>query len=451
LFSHALGLAVLLAAAPVGANGAFPAAGQLIVDPSDPQHLVLRTTFGMVVSHDAGATWGWVCESSALYMNEEPAIAVAGNGAIVAAVSDGLSLATPDACDWTLASGIDPKVRDVSVQRDDPSRVVAVTSDAVADVTRLWESSSHGATWSQAGVSLPAGFFATTLDVAPSNPMRVYVAGLDGMGQPALCRTDDRGQTWVQTPIVQSAMTAIPYLGAVHPTNADVVYVRVDADPGRVVVSADAGASWSEPFIGTGPMRGFALSPDGETLLVGDILGVWRAPASTLAFTQVSDVFVQCLTWSAAGVYACSNEFVEGFFVGTSSDRGTSFSPLLHMFCIPGPLACAAGTTVGDACAAEWPAIAAQINAEDCSRGGGGAGGAGGAGGGATGSGAGGPGPGTSAGGSGGAPGSAPPPGSPDCTCAARGAGAPDAALAAALGGLVLVIRRARRRPARPR
>src|SRR5688500_11014971 len=152
-FGPTVVLAAVLVSARAGANGAFPAAGQLVVDPSDPQHIVVRTTFGMVVSRDGGATWGWVCESSAGYVDGEPGIAVTGNGAILAGVTDGLSLATADACDWSFAPGIDPKVRDVSVHRDDPAKAVAVTSDAVADVTRLWESWNHGATWSQAGRS----------------------------------------------------------------------------------------------------------------------------------------------------------------------------------------------------------------------------------------------------------------------------------------------------------
>lgn len=423
--SSLFGAAILLVAGSAHANGSFPTAGQLVVDPADPTHLVLRTTFGMVTSHDAGAGWGWVCESSAGYVNEEPGIAVAGDGAILAGVEGGMSLANAGACDWGFAPGIDPLVKDVSVQRDDPAVAVAVTTD-VAGVTRLWESIDHGQSWSQAGVDLP-GFQATTLDAAPSDPMRVYIAGLDAMSKPVLARTDNRGQSWEVTPIVTSAAGAIPYLSAVDPLDPDLVYVRADADPGLLLVSNDGGARWSEPFTGTGPMRGFALSPDGQTLLLSDILGVYRAPTSTLAFTQVSDVFVTCLTWAAAGVYACSNEYVEAFFVGFSGDEGASFSPLLHMFCISGPLACGADTTVGANCPGEWPAISMQIDTDKCvsegtggtGPGSGGAGGTGGAS--AVSTGPGGPGAtSASAGGSGGGAGATPTPEhrtSEGCSC----------------------------------
>src|SRR4051794_34190183 len=46
------------------ANGRYPLASQLVVDPLDPDHLVARTTFGVLSSADAGATWRWVCEEA---------------------------------------------------------------------------------------------------------------------------------------------------------------------------------------------------------------------------------------------------------------------------------------------------------------------------------------------------------------------------------------------------
>jgi hypothetical protein len=445
-----LGVALALVLVPLSAaaNGSFPAAGQLVVDPADPMHILVRTTFGMVVTRDGGATWGWVCESAALYMNEEPGTAIANDGAIIAGVKDGISL-SPDACDWSLAPGIDGDVKDVSVQRDDPAIAVAVTSNLMTDTTRLWESLDHGGTWSQAGVDLPTGFFATTLDVAPSDPMRVYIAGLDAMGKPALARTDNRGQSWTVTAVVTTALSAIPYLGAIDPLNPDIVYVRADADPGRVLVSSNGGGTWTEPFIGTGPMRGFALSPDGQTLLVGDIVGVWRAPTETMAFTQVADVFVTCLTWAAAGVYACSNEYVENFFVGLSQDQGATFAPVLHMFCIPGPLSCPAGTTAGTDCPAQWPPVAMQIGAEMCAGGGGQGGGAAGGGGTGAASGAGPAGP--SAGGNAGGTAGPPPAESESCSCEAVGGTGADGSMA--LWGLVVAaaLRRGRRDQARAR
>src|SRR4051812_26416794 len=46
------GLGVLLLATAAAANGAFPAVSQLVSDPADPDHLVLRSTFGLLVTRD---------------------------------------------------------------------------------------------------------------------------------------------------------------------------------------------------------------------------------------------------------------------------------------------------------------------------------------------------------------------------------------------------------------
>ena len=73
------------------ANGRYPLANQLVVDPGDPGHLVARTTFGILESHDSGATSGWICETliGSLGSTEDPAIAVTAGGTTVAASSSG--------------------------------------------------------------------------------------------------------------------------------------------------------------------------------------------------------------------------------------------------------------------------------------------------------------------------------------------------------------------------
>jgi hypothetical protein len=109
------------------------------------------------------------------------------------------------------------------------------------------------------------------------------------------------------------------------------------------------------------------MSPDGATILVGGQAdGVWRAPSATLMLEKVSSVAVQCLTWGSAGVYACAGEFNDGFTVGLSADQGTSFSPVMHLSCLRGPLACGADTEVGQQCPAVWPATAEVIDQASC-------------------------------------------------------------------------------------
>src|SRR5437870_5519456 len=101
LFSLAIFAAVASLPATAEANGRFPESNHLFFAPSDDQFLVLRTTFGMLVSKDRGTTWHWVCEQAfPLTSSEDPMVAIAPNGNILATTFTGLSFSTSKACDW---------------------------------------------------------------------------------------------------------------------------------------------------------------------------------------------------------------------------------------------------------------------------------------------------------------------------------------------------------------
>ena len=92
-FGFAAAAAVTLAGLPALANGRFPAAGQIVVDPSNPTHLLVRTTYGLNVSNDGGAHWSWICESAIGYGGtEDPMVAITADGTIIAGIFEGLSV-----------------------------------------------------------------------------------------------------------------------------------------------------------------------------------------------------------------------------------------------------------------------------------------------------------------------------------------------------------------------
>ncbi len=76
-------LMVVSTPATAAANGRFPDADQLVIDPADPTRLVLRATFGMLQSMDAGVTWTWLCEQVIGYGGmDDPPIAITGDGTL---------------------------------------------------------------------------------------------------------------------------------------------------------------------------------------------------------------------------------------------------------------------------------------------------------------------------------------------------------------------------------
>ncbi|WP_437737301.1 WD40/YVTN/BNR-like repeat-containing protein [Sorangium sp. So ce1335] len=369
-------LSIAAVAAPASANGRFPAAGQIAVHPSDPSRMLVRATFGLLATHDGGEEWRWICEPVVGFGdNEDPMVAFLADGTIVAGVFDGLSASKNGGCDWSFAPGDlkDRYVIDLSADREDPSRAVLVVSIGLGAgrfLTQLWETSDNAERWTKAGADLPEDFLAHTVDAAPSRRERVYLSGRFGAPDyaGALERTDDRGATWTRLDIPGSDDRRLPYIGAIDPADPDTLYVRLDGEPAdTLIVSHDGGETFTTIFEGQGNLLGFALSPDGGSLVVGGPRdGIWRAPASSLEFTKVSDVGARCLTWTAEGIFACGDEFTDGFTVGRSTDEGETFTALLHLNGLCGPIECAPESGAASVCTDLWGATELVVDSRQC-------------------------------------------------------------------------------------
>jgi photosystem II stability/assembly factor-like uncharacterized protein len=349
------------------ANGRFPLANQLVLDPMNHAHMVARATFGMLDTYDGGATWTWICEDAVGYFGpEDPSIAVTANGNTIVASSIGLSTSRDGGCSWTTRMAGDRHSGvDVAVNPMNPHEALALESSFSNGIysVSLLKTSDDGASWTEVA-PLPAGVLAETVELAPSNPDRVYVsARLNDVAQETvLLRSDDGGQTWKESTIDVPA-GASAYIGAVDPHYPDVVYIRVQVSTntlGRVHMTRDAGATWSQIWRGQGNVSGFALSADGSTLAVGGPeSGVNVASTSNFVFSSPNPLGPSCLTWVGGKLFACAKEAVDGFSIGASDDLAVSFVPVLHFPDIK-PRDCAADASAG-VCPAVWPSIAPTI------------------------------------------------------------------------------------------
>jgi photosystem II stability/assembly factor-like uncharacterized protein len=301
--------------------------------------MVARATFGILDSDDAGATWTWICEDAVGYFGvEDPAIAVTADGSTLVASSKGLSVSRDGGCSWSMpgSSGGGGAGVVVTVDPTNPHEALALTSTFANSVysVSLVKTADDGATWTDVG-TLPVGVLAETVEIAPTNPDRVYVsARLNPSQQSALLRSDDGGLTWTQS-MIDVPVGASVFIGAVDPHDPDVVYVRVRVPAntiGRVLVTRDAGVTWTQVWRGSGDVAGFALSPDGMNLAVGGPdSGVNLAGTSDLAFSMANTLGASCLTWSGGRLFACAKEALDLFTIGVSDDKGVNFTPLLHL------------------------------------------------------------------------------------------------------------------------
>jgi hypothetical protein len=203
----------------------------------------------------------------------------------------------------------------------------------------------------------------TTIDVAASDPHRLYVAGFrqaaptGGPNTASLFVSLDDGAHWTERALPPLVNEVAAYIAAVDPSSADRVYLRT-AGPtkppsqSRLLVTADAGLTIGIPLAFQSPngqMLGFALSPDGSKVYAGSpqdglYVGERADLDASSPFQKTSSIHVQCLATRGSELWACSDE-ASGFIAGVSSDDGATFTPKLHLTGIEAPIACAPDAT----------------------------------------------------------------------------------------------------------
>jgi len=206
-----------------------------------------------------------------------------------------------------------------------------------------------------------------TVDLAPSNPLRVYVSGSRGIAEARkgfILTSDDGGLTFRESTVALVWPDEYaPYIAGVHPTNPDILYLRTSGPagaPARLLLSTDAGTTFTEILKFTGPMEGFALNTDGTEVWAGGTADrLHHARTVDHKFSRISDVQVQCLTWGGTELWLCSNE-ITGYIAGRSADLGKTFTPLLKFKDIRGPIKCPV-SSIASSCVKEWPGLKSNL------------------------------------------------------------------------------------------
>jgi hypothetical protein len=374
-FACAFGAALLTSPLAL-ANGRFPASNQLVVSPSDPTFMVLRTTFGMLVSHDRGSTWDWICESAYGVRSgiEDPAIAITAGGTVFAATFEGLEIAPDQGCSFSRNPDLPNEYFvDIAERRNAPHSIVAILSQFQLDAgidgggyaSQIYESTDDGAHFNALGPPIDPSLYLSSIEVAASDPQRLYVAGYRGTSpnrQALLLVSTDSGAHFTEHAVpIDPTLEVDVFIAAVDPTNADRIYLRSSGAQSRLFFTSDGGKGFAIPSLTLGVplpdggisserMTGFALSQDGSKVYWGGMLsGLYVANRTDMVFTQVSKIAVQCLRTEGTTLFACSDE-KSGFILGASDNDGATFTPLLHLDGVHALLSCPPSSPV-QACA----------------------------------------------------------------------------------------------------
>lgn len=362
---------LMLTTSVASANGRFPKAQVVATVPgSSGDTLFVRTTFGILVSRDRGVTFRWICERALGYEGQwDPPIAVTRDGRLWVGLEAGL-VSTPDGCAVDVASELAGEtVRDLTT--DDRGETLWAVTGAPGKPTHVFR--RKGSRWERLAAVGLDDVNPMTIEVAPSDPSRLYVSG-----QPydtirgRLYRSDDGGKTFTGRANDRKAEGPF-FIAAVDPASPSRVVLRhLHTTGSDVLVTTDGGATFRATLSMASAMFGFTHSADGKTLWAGSGLpdhGVLRSTDRGETWQKVANRGVLCLHAPPApkdALYACENVLALGASAAAvSSDRGVTWSSLGTFADVRGPVACAADAGAALCGEAAWEEIRAFVRPRD--------------------------------------------------------------------------------------
>lgn len=271
--------------------------------------LYLRATFGVLVSRDAGKTWHWLCERALGYEGTwDPPIAATRDGRLWVGLESGL-VSTKDGCDVKVAAELAGEtVKDLTV--DAKGETVWAITGAPGKKSFVWRSKGTDAeSFERLGGLDDTNFM--TIEVAPSNPSRVYVSGQPyGTVRGRLYRSDDGGKT------LHGDANELPaegpfFIAGIDPRDASRVLVRhLHTTGSDVLLTKDGGKTFTNVLSMKSAMFGFAKSDDGKTYWAGSGLadhGIWRSTDRGEKWEKLAAHGVLCLHAAKSGLFVCEN------------------------------------------------------------------------------------------------------------------------------------------------
>jgi hypothetical protein len=381
--------------------------------PSNPDRLMLAATFGLVTSNDGGKSWYYICETAFSFyppppdpgFTADPLLALMADDTIVLGAEMRITKSTDAACGWTRSFDEPGKIiDDVAVAPSDRTIAVALvrTTTSSPAVSQVYETRDSGTTWRPIGSPITNIALGYTIDVDPKDPRHLMVTGITtytpGGESGVFLNSTNGGMTWASSPIPKTNIDASPYIAAVHPMDGNKVFVRTHEWPENdvggydardaLLYTKDGGQTWTELLrpIGVegagGKLFGFALSPDGATVLAGygdpvdgsgrivdrTLTGVYKSTGPDYSFgatpMPIFSDLVTCLTWTAKGIYVCASPDGGVPYIAFANDINNvtkaGLAKIMEVDKMKGEPPCCAGRAVT---ACEWPSECLRFGA----------------------------------------------------------------------------------------
>jgi MYXO-CTERM domain-containing protein len=365
----AAALAVLLSSSLAQANGRPPLTNGVDLS-NQPQSLYIATTFGLLISHDDGCTFNWVCEGNIGYGGEfDPNYAIGADGTIFATTFFGLRASRDGGCSFqTVTAEIFVDALDIG-----PTGEVWIATADSTKANEIFRSTDNGVNFTPVG-GQAATVLWKSVKVAPSNAQIVYASGFEaGQTQtPHLLRSIDGGTSWTPSELADVKFGGSPVLRvlAVDPTNPDVIFVKsenANTPFGDLLYrSTDGGATLTEVLAVSDQIRNVVLLDANTVLVTAQIGGTFRSTDAGATFAPLPGApQLACLTKRADGsLIGCGANWDPDFMaVARSTDNGATWQKVWRFVELAGPLQCPAGTAEADTCAPQYENLKAQFGA----------------------------------------------------------------------------------------
>ncbi|HVK73234.1 MAG TPA: hypothetical protein VM734_07920 [Kofleriaceae bacterium] len=383
----ALALVAALAT-PVAANGRSPASIKVVFRPGSTSEILVGTTFGMLKTTDDGATWRWLCDSVVGIMGTyDPDYEMTSTGLMLATSYDGV-YTSRDGCTWTKPDGPLGTGTTSSIAVASNGWIYVALSDPVAGY-KIFKSTDDGASFQEVPGTLPASDWWNSIEVAPSDPDRIYLTGFRFNGQDPrsriLIRSTDGGQSWEELPTTAFVGTnnSDLMIAAIHPTDPDTVFVRMTLTGTTLQekiyrtttggAALPAGPTWTEVLQAGDYLAQVAIRDNGDVYVPSMMLQkLHKSVDGGATFAEVPGVTYQsaCVAERREDdrLFLCANNQIGSepltYLASSTTGAAGSWTSRLRFVDVVGPLRCAAGTIQHDDCEANlWCGQREQLGA----------------------------------------------------------------------------------------
>jgi hypothetical protein len=390
-------LVVAALASHAAANGRAPSTSTIHFRLGHESDIYAGMTFGLLVSHDSGTTWHWMCEKAVGYGGMyDPYYAYTSSGALFATTFDGLKINTNN-CTFD-ATAFGSAFVSVDAIGSDSAVYVGLADPAQPNVTpphpgdsKIYKTTDNGATYPVSAMPGMIGDWWQSIVVSPANAAHVYLAGYRyNAPNPKvflLFKSTDGGASYTAmgtTGFTTSNNSSIEIVGITTTAGVDTLYARVTLENGSntegIYKSVNGGTSWTK-ILGKNEAIHFVARANGELVAATQLSGTQKSTTGGTTWTTVAGApHINCLYENAAGeLWACTLNYDlmgsppipgDGFGIMKSTD-GTTWTGVLKFQGILAPVDCAAGTAQHDECLPTWCGLKQQLGitstAIDCS------------------------------------------------------------------------------------